>query len=342
MRLSFTQRIRQAAKIMLRGTLPPAPQRERIPPITMEEVAEAQQFFRRGKFFIFGHARSGTTLLMRLVRQHPEVHCSYQAHYFSRPPLLQSLVNTPEIEEWLVRRSNRWNRNSDPSAAILRAAGDFLLEREAAREGKSIVGDKSPNNLMNGKAVELMHAVYPDARLVFIVRDVRDAVISHRIQQFVDGVQFLSRADRRLREQITRDPQPYVTGKKSMYQEAGLRKAGLDWVQNVEETDQRGRELYGERYHALRFEDLQTRPVEEILALWEFLGADIRLPGLEELIRRELQQNPDAEYQQTKLQSVTALLPKGAAGYWRQVLTVRDQQILQEVCGETLKKWNYD
>jgi hypothetical protein len=33
--------------------------------------------------------------LMRLVRLHPEVHCNYQAHFFTRQPLLKSLVNTP-------------------------------------------------------------------------------------------------------------------------------------------------------------------------------------------------------------------------------------------------------
>ena len=54
------------------------------------EVAEARTFFPLEKFFIFGHARSGTTMLTRLIRLHPEVHCNYQAHFFTRPPLLES------------------------------------------------------------------------------------------------------------------------------------------------------------------------------------------------------------------------------------------------------------
>ncbi len=67
--------------------------RSLIPAITPQEVAEAKIFFPMDKFFIFGHARSGTTLLARLIRLHPEVHCNYQAHFFTRPPLLQSLVS---------------------------------------------------------------------------------------------------------------------------------------------------------------------------------------------------------------------------------------------------------
>jgi hypothetical protein len=78
-------RLKSAARILLKGDA----KRKRhnsIPAITMEEVAEIKQFFPREKFFILGHARSGTTLLMRLIRLHPEVHCSYQAHFFTRQP----------------------------------------------------------------------------------------------------------------------------------------------------------------------------------------------------------------------------------------------------------------
>ena len=153
-------RFRSAARILLKGD-PKKKKRNPIPAITAEEVAEVKQFFPREKFFIFGHARSGTTLLMRLVRLHPEVHCNYQAHFFTRQPLLKSLVNTPEAEEWLTRKSNRWNQGRDLSPLVLRAAADFIMERDAAKEGKRIVGDKSPSSTIHGQAVRDMHAVYP-------------------------------------------------------------------------------------------------------------------------------------------------------------------------------------
>src|SRR5512143_2350318 len=145
-------RFRAAARILLKGD-PRQKKRSPIPSITAEEVAELRQFFPREKFFIFGHARSGTTLLMRLVRLHPDVHCNYQAHFFTRKPLLKSLVNTPEAEEWLSRRSNRWNQGRDLSPLVLRAAADIIMERDAVREGKRIVGDKSPLSIIHGQAV---------------------------------------------------------------------------------------------------------------------------------------------------------------------------------------------
>src|SRR5262245_52909372 len=107
-------RIRSAVRVLLKGESPKN-KRVEIPSITKREVAEIKQFFPRDNLFILGHARSGTTLLMRLVRLHPEVHCNYQAHFFTRGPLLKSLVNTPQAEEWLNRKSNRWNQGGDLS-----------------------------------------------------------------------------------------------------------------------------------------------------------------------------------------------------------------------------------
>src|SRR5574339_1250085 len=184
-------RFKSAARILVKGD-PKRKKRNPISTITAEEVAEIRQFFTREKFFIFGHARSGTTLLMRLVRLHPEVHCNYQGHFFTRQPLLKSLVNTPDAEQWLTRKSNRWNQGRDLSPLILRAAADFILERDAAKEGKRIAGDKSPSSTIHGQAVRDAYAVYPDAKLVYIVRDGRDVLISERFRNFVEESKFMS------------------------------------------------------------------------------------------------------------------------------------------------------
>lgn len=56
---------------------------------------------------------------------------SHQHQYISRPPGLKALVNTPGIEEWFTRGTNRWNQERDLFPVIMRAAGDFIMEREA-------------------------------------------------------------------------------------------------------------------------------------------------------------------------------------------------------------------
>jgi len=334
-------RLRSAARILLKGD-PKKNKRSLIPAITPKEVAEIKQFFPREKFFIFGHARSGTTLLMRLVRLHPEVHCNYQAHFFTRQPLLKSLVNTPEAEEWLARKSNRWNQGRDLSPLVLRAAADFILEREAAREGKRIVGDKSPSSTIHGQAVRDMYAVYPDAKLVYIVRDGRDVLVSERFRNFVEESRFLTAEDKRIIDGLRKDQAQFTDGSRSMFTETFIRRVAKGWVANLQETENEGKKLFGRNYFSVRYEDLLKQPFQEMTRLWKFLGVKKIDRSLEKKIRTEMTSNPDDEWQSKRDESIASFLPKGQAGNWTRLFTRRDRSIFKEVGGETLVRWNYE
>ena len=338
--MNFLSRARSAARILLTGGSKKK-KRNPIPAITAEEVAEIRQFFPREKFFILGHARSGTTLLMRLVRLHPDVHCNYQAHFFTRQPLLKSLVNTPEAEEWLGRRSNRWNQGRDLSPLVLRAAADFILERDAAKAGKRIVGDKSPSSTIHGQAVRDMQAVYPDAKLVYIVRDGRDVLISERFRNLVEESKFLKAEDKRIMEELRRDQAPFTDGTRSIFTENVIRRVAAGWVRNLQETEEEGRRLFGENYHSLRYEDLLARPFDEMQKLWTFLGVHVN-PSFEKSILEEMSSNPDEEWQAKRNEDIASFLPKGQAGNWQRLFTRRDKTIFKEVAGEMLIKWEYE
>jgi hypothetical protein len=340
--MDLTKRFKLAAAILIKGAAPDKPHRELIPPITQEEAAEARQFFPMPKFFIFGHARSGTTLLTRLVRVHPDVHCNYQAHFFSRPPLLKSLVSDPEVGAWLTRRSNRWNRGRDLSPVVLRAVSDFILERDARQAGKSIVGDKSPNSLLDDRAVQLLHDVYPDGRLVFIVRDGRDAALSHRFQTFIDATQHMSKEDFQIRDAYARDAGPFVRGERSLFTDKGIRRAAEGWMHNVRTTCQAGQELFGEQFLTLRYEDMLEHPWDELRRIWEFIGADVSAPGLEAALADEMAQNPDADWQQQKAGEIAQSMQKGKRGTWREMYTPRDRRVFLDIAGDTLAAWDYE
>src|SRR5512147_3134746 len=282
MPVNIKNRVKLAARAFLTGEAAQKKTRD-VPAITLEEVAEVRQFFPLDKFFIFGHARSGTTLLTRLIRLHPEVHCNYQAHFFTRRPLLKSLVNTPEAEEWLTRKSNRWNQGRDLSPLVLRAAADFIMERDAAKEGKRIVGDKSPSSTIHGQAVRDMHMIYPDAKLIYIVRDGRDVLISERFRNLVEESRFLKAEDKRIVEELRKDQTQFTNGTRSIFTEAVIRRVAKGWATNLQETEQEGRRLFGENYHSVRYEDLLTHPFEETQRLWNFLGVQTD-PSLEKTI----------------------------------------------------------
>jgi hypothetical protein len=333
-------RFKSAARTLLKGDSK-RKSRTPIPAITAEEVAEIKQFFPREKFFIFGHARSGTTLLMRFVRLHPEVHCNYQAHFFTRQPLLKSLVDTPEAAEWLERRSNRWNQGRDLSPLVLRAAADLIMERDAAKEGKRIVGDKSPSSTIHGQAVRDMHGVYPDAKLIYIVRDGRDVLISERFRNLVEESRFLKAEDKRIIEELRKDPTRFTNGTRSLLTEPVIRRVAAGWVRNVQETEEEGHRLFDGNYYSLRYEDLLARPFEEMQTLWEFLSVPVD-PSLEKAILEERSSNPDEEWQANRNEEIASFLPKGQAGNWQRLFTGRDKAIFKDVAGEMLVKWKYE
>lgn len=334
-------RFKTAARILIKGG-PQKKNRNPVPAITLEEVAEIKQFFPREKFFIFGHARSGTTLLLRLVRLHPEVHGNYQAHFFTRQPLLKSLVNTPEAEEWLTRKSNRWNQGRDLSPLVLRSAADFIMERDAARAGKMIVGDKSPSSTIHGQAVRDMHAVYPDGKLVYIVRDGRDVLVSERFRNFVEESKFLSTEDKRIIADLQKDQSAFTNGTRSIFTETFIRRVAGGWVKNLQETEDEGRRLFGDHYFGMRYEDLLSVPFEEMSKLWNFLGVKAVEPSLGEEIKAEMSSNPDEEWQAKRNEGIASFLPKGQAGNWRRLFTEKDKSIFKEVAGEMLVKWKYE
>ena len=334
-------RFKSAAHILLKGE-PKKNKRNPIPAITPEEVAEIKQFFPREKFFIFGHARSGTTLLMRLARLHPEVHCNYQAHFFTRRPLLKSLVDSPEAEEWLTRKSNRWNQGRDLSPLILRAAADLIMERDAAREGKMIVGDKSPSSTIHGQAVRDMHAVYPDAKLVYIVRDGRDVLVSERFRNLVEESKFLKPEDKRIILELRKDQSQFTNGIRSIFTETFIRRVAMGWVTNLQEMEDEGRRLFGENYFSLRYEDLLEAPFDEMTKLWEFLGVKKTDISLETKTKAEMESNPDEEWQTKQNEDIASFLPKGQAGNWTRLFTEKDKSVFKEVAGGMLVKWGYE
>lgn len=334
-------RLKSAARVLLKGE-PKKKARNSIPAITVEELAEIKQFFTREKFFVMGHARSGTTLLMRLLRLHDEVHANYQAHFFTRKPMLKSLVDSPEAEEWLTRKSNRWNHGRDLSPLVLRAAADFIMERDAAREGKNIVGDKSPSSTIHGQVVRDTHLIYPDAKLIYIVRDGRDVLVSERFRNFVEESKFLTAEDKRIMADLRVDSVPFSDGRRSIFTETSIRNIAKRWANDLSEIDSESKHLYGENYISLRYEDLLAKPFSEMSRLWKFLGVKKFNKTLEKQLLAEMSSNPDEEWQAQRNEGIASFLPKGQAGNWQRLFTARDKVLFKEIAGDVLIKWGYE
>lgn len=337
----LVERLQMAYRVFRYGHYPSMDVGE-SPKLQPEDISEIKQFFAMPKFFIFGHARSGTTLLARLVRLHPEVHCNWQAHFFTREPTLQALISNPQVKEWLNQKSFRWNQGRDLSPILLRVAADFIMEREASDLGKSIVGDKSPNNYKPGRSVQLLHDIYPDGKVLFIVRDGRDTILSHRIQTFIDFTEYLDESDLQLRDDFIDNPAPFFNGGRSLFTKKWLEKYIKSWTKNVSETKLQGEKLFQGQFLSVKYEDLISRPGQILWDVWNFLDVGDISDHLMDEIQDEMKHNPDAEWQKSQSSELLRHLKKGTSGKWRELFTSRDRRIVKRIAGEALISWGYE
>src|SRR5215204_1711124 len=144
-------------------------------------------------FFVVGQQKSGTTWLMRMLDAHPEILCKGEGRFFGRtwrqesvkltdakrPPssLYNAMLDAEFLRLWVER--SVWSRNDDPDEHLdnlVRMAVDYFVLGELSKTAKRMVGDKSP--LLTPETIEEISAIYPEAEVIHIIRDGRDAAVS--------------------------------------------------------------------------------------------------------------------------------------------------------------------
>ena len=186
-----------------------------------------------------------------------------------------------------------------------------------------------------------LHAVYPDAKIVYIVRDGRDVVISERFRNFVEESKFLTAEDQRIIADLRLDPAPFSDGRRSIFTETFIRRTAQVWTHDLQETEDEARRLFGENFYSLRYEDLLEHPFDEMKKVWEFLGVKVD-ESLEKTILEEMSSNPDEEWQERRNEDIATFLPKGQAGNWQRLFTARDKAVFKGGAGEMLVRWGYE
>ncbi len=136
------------------------------------------------KFFVTGLGKSGTTWLQMLLNSHPEIVCLGEGQLFDDIPrqLQKLLQDHNQTQDYL--RHNNFNSPHIPlyprfdgkdQIAILRFVVERVFEKFPTTEETKAVGDKSPTNAIS---LELIDITFPDAKIVHIIRDPRDVLIS--------------------------------------------------------------------------------------------------------------------------------------------------------------------
>ncbi|MFK7847125.1 MAG: sulfotransferase [Rhodothermales bacterium] len=155
-------------------------------------------------FFIVGASRSGTTMMRLLLNAHSKIGVPKEMAYFEQCAIAGAIDTwqSPQFKrgtyEDFVRGFLKKKHVALEGLDIEKLTADILgagatsldipirkaLDAWAEKEGKDIWGEKTPKNLFY---VDYIHAIMPDARFIYIVRDPRAVVNSmNRFARFVD------------------------------------------------------------------------------------------------------------------------------------------------------------
>lgn len=135
----------------------------------------------KSPIFIVGIGRSGTSLLQSMLNAHPDV-CFIPETQFLRKYVFtnQKWTSKDEIIELLSSDENLSRTGLDVSELITISDSFFdayqnMLKTYLSTKDKKIIGDKDPRNI---DFLTKIHHHYPSAKVIHLVRDPRDVVLS--------------------------------------------------------------------------------------------------------------------------------------------------------------------
>lgn len=308
-------------------------------------------------FFIAGEMRSGTSWLRQTLTAHPDIACGYEGSFFGRDygreeipvytgpvsSFTRALAISEELRVWHDLPWNRWSNGYEEDLRnIARLSVDYFLSKEVSKTGKSIVGDKSPQHTA---CLDEIHEIYPDARIIHIVRDGRDVAVSAmhhwwRLARDQGGVFELTPEELEIRDAYLEDRDKFLASGRSIFTEERLKQLARRWCYRVSKAHRDGTALYGDGYLEIRYEDLLQDPRDTLRQVFELLNASSDDRVVERCIRASSFERISSR--QRGEEDSRSFFRKGVAGDWRGVFTERDRKIYEELAGEQLAKLGYE
>lgn len=150
--------------------------------------------------FVVGNSRSGTTMLGRILGQHSDIYTFEELHFFENLVNEAEVLNRPLLDDASARAliariltSARYNIFAESDHGALSEEVDLLLrscERqdaieiyrcvlnyEVSKHGKVEACEQTPRYLF---ALDEIFSVFPDAKIVNLIRDPRDVLLSQK------------------------------------------------------------------------------------------------------------------------------------------------------------------
>ncbi|HEX6526211.1 MAG TPA: sulfotransferase [Streptosporangiaceae bacterium] len=211
--------------------------------------------------FVTGCPRSGTTLLQRMLDNHPWLAVSDDTRVVPRrvmpllgpeSPLTDQLVN----EVVGFKRFGGLGIDEPTAWHLAGGAGTFagfvraLFDEFARRSGKPLAGEKTPGYVRH---LPVLNRLFPDARFVDIVRDGRDVALSAL-------------------DWVTQKPDRFL-GRLALWDEEPVAMCALWWRRQVAAGERGRSELGDDRCLVIRYEELAATPELVLRSVAAFLSS---------------------------------------------------------------------
>lgn len=287
--------------------------------------------------FIVGASRSGTTLLRQMLNNHNRVWITGETHYFDdlRPRVRQngtSGLDPAEVKrclDYFARLKRSKDSALDPAVLEQEAnarGGDAdahfeaFCRLQAQKRGKELWGEKTPRHAFR---IGEMLDVFPQARIISLVRDPRAVVASYR--DFGNRAQLETHLDAPERATVVEDL-------KRVKKSYNIVLASLLWNAAVRAAyDARSR--FGlQRVYIQRYEALIATPEEALRQLTNWLGLDYQDGMLE--VRVVASSYGEVDRREGILSE--------PVHRWRRTLTPTEASIIQTCCGRMMAELGYE
>ncbi|HEV2590287.1 MAG TPA: sulfotransferase [Gaiellaceae bacterium] len=284
----------------------------------------------RGPIFVVGPSRSGTSMVREMLNRNDAVWITRETHYFD--DLRQRRAGRDEIEAYFARIGTAaYGASTDGAdrqreslrlrvaATALGGTPDAYFESfcrlRAQDQGRPNWGEKTPRHVMQ---VATMLELYPDAKVVCLVRDPRAVVASYR--------------DWTRRAALSPDRDSVFAADRSRARSSyGLLLSSLMCAASLRAGTRALREFGPDRVRLLRFEDLVHAPRETLVDLCDWLG----LPFAEAMIDVPLVQS---SYDGAVRQGVST----EPVNRWRTKLSKQEIAVVELACSRVMHELAYD
>lgn len=273
--------------------------------------------------FVVGAARSGTTLLQRMLDAHPLLAVIDETYWVVRkfrertgltragivtPALVPLLLASPKFSRMGLTEGDLRRLLAQEQPLSYQRFVAQVFDLFAARRGKPLAGDKTPGYV---RRIAQLHELWPRARFVHIIRDPRDVSLS--MLDWAAG-------ERTAGQYGTWEIDPVVS-------------TALYWRLSVAAGRDAGEALGPGVYQEVRYEDLVAAPDRELERISEFL----RLPYAEAMVRFHEGRTRPGHDAKTRW-----LAPTPGLRDWRAQLPSSDVERVEAAAGHVLQDAGYE